>query len=321
MKRLLVVILFLTLLISFVDVSSAEEEGWQYIGSNNQAVVFEAPLVVYDENSKTYTAWIKYQYTEAYVKKISDEIGLKIPVSFSRSEIKIDYDNERIHHLKSNTYNKNDNFIYSKSEVKLDYINGRVQHLKFNTYNKNGNIIYSNTSASEWESVRTGIFGEHIFNEIYTMQPKKILNNFSKLIEKEDFDDLRLTIYYMNKDILTRVPLDAVNLIRERYLTTKIVVYGDKLKEQIDLLRQINTDILIPVENKSYLNARLCYVFETDKDGKILEVAMAGPYGSIVFVNGLKVKGNNIFTDVIKPFLTEDATKELGILQKKTVNS
>ena len=38
------------------------------------------------------------------------------------------------------------------------------------------------------------------------MQQKIILNKFSKLIETEDFDDFRLTIYYVSPYLLTRIP-------------------------------------------------------------------------------------------------------------------
>ena len=150
------------------------------------------------------------------------------------------------------------------------------------------------------------------------MQSKKALNNFLKLIEQEKTDDIRLTIYYAKPGIFTPMPL-SVDMLINSY--KEDVIYISSLKEHIDLLRQINTGVLIPVENEYYLNARLCYVFETEKDGKILEVVMDNPYASIVFVNGLKVQGNDILTDVIRPFLTEDAAKELYMLPEKTTNS
>jgi len=51
-------------------------------------------------------------------------------------------------------------------------------------------------------------------------------------------------------------------------------------------------------------------LFETKKKGKILDVVMWSCDGGIV-VNGVEVKDNNIFYDVIIPFLPEEAVKDL----------
>lgn len=132
---------------------------------------------------------------------------------------------------------------------------------------------------------------------------------FSELIEHRNLNDLSLTIYYMNPLYLTRYPISDTDLIDGKF-DYKVTIRGRRLDEHIDLLNQLNSITLIPVEHKSYLNARLCYVFETKKDGKILTVSMWGKNNSI-FVNGCEVKENNVFYDVVMPFLPEDAIKEL----------
>ncbi|WP_239613523.1 hypothetical protein [Cohnella mopanensis] len=45
------------------------------------------------------------------------------------------------------------------------------------------------------------------------------------------------------------------------------------------------------------------------KEGKILDVAMSGNDSS-VFINGLEVKGNDFFYDIVMPFLPEDSVNE-----------
>lgn len=140
------------------------------------------------------------------------------------------------------------------------------------------------------------------------MRSEKALNNFSKLIEKKNFDDLSLTIYYINPFILTRAPLGVDDLINFSNVK-KIVISGSDLEEHMDLFEQINKDDLIPVKNKSRINARIYYCFETVKEGKIIDVAMWGNDGS-VFINGLEVKGNDIFYDIVMQFLPTDAVKE-----------
>jgi hypothetical protein len=138
---------------------------------------------------------------------------------------------------------------------------------------------------------------------------KKQSLNFSDLINNENIDDISLTIYFINPFILTRHPWSAEEIIRSRE-EQKIVINGNDLEEHIDLFKQINNDDLIPVKKKSYLDARLYYVFESKKNGKLFDVAMWGSDNSI-FVNGFEVKENEIFYDVIKPFLPIDAVKEL----------
>jgi len=143
------------------------------------------------------------------------------------------------------------------------------------------------------------------------MKSEKAIPDFSTFIENENLDDVSLKIYYINPFILTRAPLSIDGLIGHSAVQ-KIIIDGNSLKDHIDFFSQINADVLTPVKKKSHLNARLCYVLETEKDGKILEVAMNGNDNSI-FVNGLEIKDSVIFYDVIEPFLTENAIKELEV--------
>ena len=56
------------------------------------------------------------------------------------------------------------------------------------------------------------------------------------------------------------------------------------------------------------------YVLESKKNGKLIDVAMWGDEDNI-FVNGFEVKENNIFYDVVIPFLPENEVKELAELK------
>lgn len=141
-----------------------------------------------------------------------------------------------------------------------------------------------------------------------SMTLQKAFNDFSQILEQAMLDGLRLKIYYLPPSIFTRAPLTVDNLIRSSS-TQKIVIDSERLKEHIDLLNQLTADSLVPVKHKSHLAARLCYIFETDNDGTILEIAIGGINNS-VFVNGIEVEYNDLFYDVIEPFLTEEARKE-----------
>ena len=140
------------------------------------------------------------------------------------------------------------------------------------------------------------------------MSVKNTVNNFSKLLEVGNLENLTLTIYYVDPHFITRIPLSADSLIRMAE-ADKIIVHGNVLGEHIDLLKQLNVEILIPAEHDSVLNARLVYTFEWDDD--ILTVVM-GIHDS-VFINGLEIESNAVFFDIIRPFLTEDSLEMLAI--------
>jgi hypothetical protein len=141
------------------------------------------------------------------------------------------------------------------------------------------------------------------------MYQKKVLNNFSNQLEKTNLGDFTLTIYYISPFIFTRTPLSVDDLINRSH-GCKIVVIGSELKKHIGLFNHFGTETLIPVENESCVDARLYYVFETKKGRKVFDVSMWGDDNSI-FVNGIEIKENDIFYDVVMPFMPDDVVKDL----------
>jgi hypothetical protein len=141
------------------------------------------------------------------------------------------------------------------------------------------------------------------------MRAEAALKNFSKQIEQGNLDNLRLRIYYLNPSLLT-MPYSVEDLINaeEGGWVQKIVIDGNSLEDHIGLLKQIGNITLIPVKDKSDIDARIYYVFETTNNKKIFDVAMWGDHNSI-FVNGFEVEANEFFYDLIKPFLPEDGAK------------
>ena len=136
------------------------------------------------------------------------------------------------------------------------------------------------------------------------------LNEFSKIIETGNLDDLTLTIY-SGAFVDTPRPSRIDDLLKR---CNPIVVDGNTLKEHINLLNQLSNMNLVPDWRKtSCLDARIYYVFETKEHGKILYVAMWGHGNNYtnILVNGIEVKEKNIFYDIIIPFLREDKAKIL----------
>lgn len=128
-------------------------------------------------------------------------------------------------------------------------------------------------------------------------------------VERGDPDDLSMEIYYIHPWILTRAPLTVDELIHSS-LAERISVNGEQLKEHAEWLCQLHADGLIPVEHTSCLNARLYCVVTSEKDGKILEIAVGGENNS-VFVNGLEVEQDDRFRDLIALFVPDEVMREL----------
>jgi hypothetical protein len=143
------------------------------------------------------------------------------------------------------------------------------------------------------------------------VNPENPLKNFSKQIEIGNFNDISLTIYYMSPYISTYYPLSVDDLINQSDDVQKFVIDGKGLEEYRDLLKRTGNVTLIPVKNISYLNARIYYVFETEQRSKIFDVAMWGGNNNSMFINGFEIKSNDIFYDLIIPFLPEDEVKDL----------
>ena len=100
-----------------------------------------------------------------------------------------------------------------------------------------------------------------VFERNNNMQPEKALNNFSKLIVQGKIGDISLTIYYRNLGVFTLMPTSVDTLINTDNETI-ICIDVSNLKEYADLFQQISSDVLIPVEHGSRIDARLYYVFK-----------------------------------------------------------
>lgn len=143
--------------------------------------------------------------------------------------------------------------------------------------------------------------------------------DYSQAIEQEMPNGFHLSIYYIDPSILTRSPLSVDELVHSSLVQT-IIIDSEHLKENIELLKQLNADGLIPAKSKSKLNARLCYIFETDNNEKLLEVAVGGDNNSI-FVNGVEVEHDDLFRNVIEPFVSEDVMNDLEFIFEGAVKS
>lgn len=136
---------------------------------------------------------------------------------------------------------------------------------------------------------------------------QKISDTFSQVYQCLQEGTLRLKIYYLDLGILTRIPL-TVDMLIDASFAEVITVESDDLQKCSELLNQLQEAALVPIENVSKQNVRLCYVFETPDNGAMLTIGFTsqGFTDYTVLVNGLEVEYDDIFYNLIRPFITED---------------
>jgi len=137
------------------------------------------------------------------------------------------------------------------------------------------------------------------------MRLEKDIYDFVEFIGRDDIDGLSLTIYYCNPNMFTWCPISLDQLINYAH-DIIIVINSGELAKHIDLFKLVGSTDLVLVRKNTRIDARVYYVFEIENQGKLLDVAMWGKNGSY-FINGVEIKENRLFYDIIRPFLPEDA--------------
>jgi len=144
--------------------------------------------------------------------------------------------------------------------------------------------------------------------DLFSKQP---MVAFSKIVNQGNLDTLTLTIYYVRPYTLTPIAWNVSDLIS--MYDEKIIIDGSDLVEHIDLFIQMSNVTPTPVADETQMNARVYYVFKTSLGRKILEVSMwGGRPNRTIFVNGVEVEENDIYYEILVPFLSEKALQGLG---------
>ena len=144
----------------------------------------------------------------------------------------------------------------------------------------------------------------------------KLNEDLLKTIETESIDDLRLTIYCLPPSVLTTIPMETAERLIKAEEENKIVVNGNDLEEYVDELKGIGKERIIPLIKKTpFCDIRTYYILESKKNGKLIDVAMGGIDGEYlsIFFNGVEIKANSVFYDLIIPFVSGDIVKSLTL--------
>lgn len=135
-------------------------------------------------------------------------------------------------------------------------------------------------------------------------------------------DDLKLTIYYISPAIVTRAPIYTLEQLKKfcnNDAGTQIEVGAEELSAHAEQFRKLDADDLCPETVYSAVSGRggrilgflrMVYILERE-DGEILLKIYACNLvrDESVIVNGIKVKNDPIFYELIDPYLT-DADRE-----------
>lgn len=138
------------------------------------------------------------------------------------------------------------------------------------------------------------------------------LDEYQEVMEEGIPDDLKLTIYYVDPTMLTRIPIRTLEDLKG-YSPKITQVDAVELATHRELFASLNAACLKPVEEGANTDSqiigflRLVYVLERGNGEILLEVTAADLiYDGSVLLNGFEVENNPIFYDLIDPFLTEE---------------
>ena len=141
---------------------------------------------------------------------------------------------------------------------------------------------------------------------------EKTLDDYQEVMEEGIPDDLKLTIYYVDPSMLTRIPILTLEDLMG-YSPKIIQVDAAQLAVHRELLASLNAAHLKPVDGKENTEnsiigfLRLVYVLERGNGDVLLEVMATNlVYDDTVLVNGFEVENNPIFYELIDPFLTDE---------------
>lgn len=132
-------------------------------------------------------------------------------------------------------------------------------------------------------------------------------------------DDLKLTIYYLPPCSWTRAPIWKLEQLDNMSFGEKIVVGAEELLAHAEQFRELDADGLYPQSVFSELvcddmyfgqHLRMGYILEREDGEILLEVYTYDLLSNeCVIVNGVRVKNEPVFYDLIDPYLT-DADRE-----------
>ena len=139
-------------------------------------------------------------------------------------------------------------------------------------------------------------------------QQNNLYQQIMNALEAEEGDDLSITVYYMDPQVVFRMYPTLEQLTNPN--NESVTVYhleGAETEASVEVIKnQLRADMLVPAEPAEHINARLYYVLENAEGEKLLEIILNGQNPLCVYVNGKEVKYHEIFYQIINPCIGYD---------------
>ena len=139
---------------------------------------------------------------------------------------------------------------------------------------------------------------EYVDEDTKTEMLPHLLDDLSNAIADGVPADMRMTLYIRAPYMGDLAPVRKAELIK----ADKYVINSTELSSRIDQLNQVASVALETPEKSPYKDLEVYYYIETEADGIVLDVEISGKGGTI-FVNGVAVKYNPVFFDLVEPYL------------------
>ena len=139
---------------------------------------------------------------------------------------------------------------------------------------------------------------------------QKLVRDLRNLAETEDFEDMTVSIYWLESYVLNRYPWSKNDLIERA--DNVIILQGDEIKGKLEWFKDISEKDIELLEEDQKPDARFYVLIESVEKGKLFELLMFGDSFSC-FVNGHRIQWTDKIINALIPLLDEKAFSDLEL--------
>lgn len=133
---------------------------------------------------------------------------------------------------------------------------------------------------------------------------QKLLKDLNGLAEIQDFEDITISVYWIDPSITLRAPMS-----REAIATrgdNEIQVKGDEIEGKLDWFNKIKSKDIVVLDEEMWVNARFYVVINSDEKGTLLDFVMFGGWDYFI-INDVVIERNETIVNTLIPLLDEES--------------